>query len=222
MSDVTRGVAGPLDLVIFDMDGVLVDTTPCHSRAYEALWKELGVSGPPYADIAGQRTRDAIVAFTARLNPTPEQLDAWVRLKQARARECIATEQIIFADSEPALERLASRRIRLALGTSGSRDTTSIVLQRLRGARHFSVVVTAEDVTEGKPSPQVYSRIMERVRANPERTLIVEDSSSGLLAAAESHARVASVRTGLRLEHPNFVGSFADLGELVTALDSAA
>jgi HAD superfamily hydrolase (TIGR01509 family) len=221
MTQPARGVDG-LDLVIFDMDGVLVDTTPCHARAYEALWREIGVPGPPYEAIAGQRTGDVVAARTTALQPTRDQLDAWVRFKQARARECIATEQIIFADSEPALERLVRRNIRLALGTSGSRDTTAIVLQRLRGAQHFVVVVTAEDVTEGKPSAQVYSRVMERANARPEQTLIVEDSASGLLAAAESRARIASVRTGRSLDHPNFVGSFADLDDLVTALDSAA
>ncbi len=209
------------DLLIFDMDGVLVDTTPCHRQAFEVLWGRLGVTGPSYERIAGRKTSEVVAEFTKGLRPAPEQLAEWARFKQALAREYLGSEEIIYGDSVDCLEALARRRYRLALATSASRETAGLALGRLGVGDLFSIIVTGEDVMRGKPAPEIYLNVIRRAAVIPQRTLIVEDSHAGLAAAAAAAACVASVRTGERVESANFIGAFPDLRGLLSWLEGA-
>jgi HAD superfamily hydrolase (TIGR01509 family) len=204
--------------VIFDMDGVLADTSRCHSKAYADLWSRIRVEGPPYASIAGLTTAEVIVERTAELKPSPEQIRKWVRFKQERARQYLATEIVAYPDTVFALAALARQGMALALGTGASRDTTELVLRVLGIRDFFAIIVTADDVVNGKPSAEIYLKIMTMAQVIPSRTLIIEDSWAGLKAAVAAEAYVASVRTGHALDHSRFIGAFADLGELVRAI----
>jgi len=206
------------DLLIFDLDGVLADTSFCHSRAYDDLWHRIGIQGPPYEAIAGRRTSETIAECTTSKRPSPKQIRAWILFKQAQARQYLFTEEIGFGDTALCLNALSKTPMRLALGTAASRQATNIILDRLDIANFFSLVVTGEDVENGKPAPDIYLQIMTRSNADPERTLIIEDSPSGLAAAIASGASAASVRTGKRVDHPRFIGSFADLRGLLLAM----
>ncbi|HWP48984.1 MAG TPA: HAD family phosphatase [Candidatus Limnocylindrales bacterium] len=204
------------DLFIFDMDGVLADTSPCHRRAYEDLWRRIGIRGPEYETIAGRKTCDVIKEFTAGLKPSPEQIQEWILFKQLQARRYFSAEVITYPDTVRALTTLAKYKARLALGTSASRDSTRMILNRLGISDLFSILVTGDDVKHGKPSPEIYLKIIQKAEISPHKTLIVEDSPSGLEAAIASTAYAASVRTGKKIEHPKFIGSFSDLCELLS------
>lgn len=207
------------DLLIFDMDGVLVDTTDCHRRAYDDTWMLAGIVGPGYEEIAGRKTTEVVAEVTAPLKPSAEQIAAWVKFKQQRARLYLATEKIAFHDSVECIGRLTAAKSRLALGTGASRETTAMVLGRFGWGESFSIIVTGEDVTAGKPAPEVYLAAMERAGVSPQRTLIIEDSHAGLIAAAASQAHVASVRSGVKTEHERFIGSFPDVRSLLAKLN---
>lgn len=208
------------DLLIFDMDGVLVDTTECHRRAYDDLWRLVGVTGQAYEQIAGRKTVEVVVEMTAALNPTTEQIAEWVAFKQRRARQYLKTEKIVFHDSLECLGRLARQGggLRLGIGTGASRETTAMVLGRFGWGETFSVIVTGDDVAAGKPAPEVYLSAMERAGVAPHRTLIIEDSQSGLSAAVASRAYSASVRSGVKSDHERFIGSFPDVRSLLAKL----
>jgi HAD superfamily hydrolase (TIGR01509 family) len=204
------------DLFIFDMDGVLADTSPCHRRAYEDLWRKIGIQGPNYETIAGRKTCEVIKEFTAELKPSPEQIREWILFKQLQARQYFSTEAIAYPDSIPALTVLSKTKACIALGTSASRESMQMILNRLGIIDFFSIRVTGDDVKNGKPSPEIYVKIIEQARISPSKTLIVEDSSSGLEAAIASKAYAASVRTGKKIESPRFIGSFSNLYELLS------
>ena len=210
-----------LDLIVFDLDGVLVDTTACHRRAYDDLWRLAGCAGLPYELIAGRRTLDVVADVTAPLSPSAAQVREWVTFKQARARHYLAEKDIAYPDTRPCLAALAANRMRRALATGASRETAEIVLRRLDAREGWAAVVTAEDVSVGKPSPEVYLAVMAVTRCRPERTLVVEDSGAGLAAAAASGAYVASVRSGLPAASPRFLGAFDDLRAVLAKLGVA-
>lgn len=205
-----------IDLWLFDLDGVLVDTTRCHRRAYEELWRHVGVSGPSYDRIAGRRTGDVVVEVTTSLAPTPTKLREWTMFKQQWARDCLTREDIAFPDSADCI-RVLKERGTLALGTGASRATTDVVLARYGWSESFAVTVTADDVRQGKPEPDVYVAAMQQSGFSPRRTLVIEDSEAGLAAAIASGAYAASVRSGLVVPSEQFVGSFPDLLALMTA-----
>jgi len=201
--------------LVFDMDGVIADTSPCHSRAYQDLWRAIGIEGPEYEIIAGRKTADVVAEVTDKLKPSAEQIAQWVRLKQQQARKYLLTETIAFSDTIPCLAAIARSRIPMALGTTASRDTTDLVLNRTGLADVFCAIATGEDVRNGKPAPEIYLHLMLRAGMKPNQTLIIEDSSSGLKSGIASEAYVASVRTGKKVDDPRFIGSFSDLSELL-------
>jgi HAD superfamily hydrolase (TIGR01509 family) len=208
------------ELVIFDLDGVLANTSPCHCRAYADLWRRLGIQGPAYEAIAGRPTREVVEQCAAALRPAGEQIEAWTIFKQQRAHHYLSTGDLRFADVRPCLQDLRRRGMRLALGTAASSRTAALVLRRLDLAAFFSTVVTAEDVARGKPAPDVYLEAIARCRATGASTLVVEDSRAGLEAAWAAGACMSCVRTGERLDDPRFLGSFTDLEEFLAWMET--
>ena len=201
----------PIDLIVFDLDGVLVDSSACHAAAFGELWQRCGIRGPGYDEIAGRTTRDAIERVTAPLGPTPAQIEEWVAFKQARTLELFESREIAFADSISGLEALRAAGYDFALGTGASRERALLVLERLGCRGWFSAVVAAEDVTRGKPDPETYRLAVERAGGTPDLSIVVEDSASGIESGLAAGARVACVRSGLQADHERFVGSYDDL-----------
>ncbi len=215
------GVASNVSLVVFDMDGVLVDTTPCHRRAYESLWNHLGIAGPAYEAIAGRRTVDVVREFAAEQVSTDSQIEQLVDLKQEAARALLASEPIVFDDSERTVRRLADSGFALALGTGASRRGVSIVLDRLACASLFEAIVTADDVSRGKPDPEVFERACTLSGHDPEEALVIEDSFQGIEAGLSAGCYVVAVRSKIDHAAQRFLGTFPNLDETVDALTGA-
>ena len=208
-------------LLIFDLDGVLVDTTPAHARAYDDLWRHIGITGPGYAEIAGRKTVDVVTEVAGARAHGLSDVAAWVRFKQDRARQYLRTENIEFEDARPIIDALMPAPLMLAVGTGASRETTEIVLARTGYRNAFTVVVTGDDVALGKPAPEVYQKVIAEAAAEPSKTRVIEDSVAGLRAALDAGASAISVRTFEQVQHPDFLGAFPDLTALPDILGLA-
>ena len=213
---------GAYELCVFDMDGVLVDSSGGHRLAYERLWQRCGIHGPAYEAIAGRSTYEVVRAVTARLEPSQRQLDEWVAFKQQEARTLLTVKPIVYEDTLPALRALQARRMPMAVATGASRATAELILGRTALRSFFSAVVTAEDVTRGKPDPEIYRCVIGRAGVAAPRCIVVEDSRAGIDAGLACGAAVLSVRTGVVRDHPAFLGSFADLRAAVVQIGTAA
>ena len=201
-------------LVAFDLDGVLVDTARCHSRAFAELWQRMQLEGPDYREIAGRRTVEVVSEVASALQPAPETLSRWVAFKQTRARELVATEQIVFDDAAACVRGFVADGLRVALGTGASRPSCQVAIARLGLEGVFEVIVTAEDVASGKPDPGVYARVAKLAGVSTEDMLVVEDSEAGLSSGLEAGAWAVAVRSGVVSNSARFLGSYEDLGAL--------
>lgn len=208
-------------LIIFDMDGVLADSSPCHARAYQDLWKEVGVEGPRYDSIMGRPTGEVIREITRDLAPTTEQEEQWIRFKQERARVYLQKETVTFPDTREVLEKLTASGTAIAVGTSASRETAELLLRQIGVLPLIPVLVTSDDVREGKPAPDTYLEALRRSGGDPDRTLVVEDSLSGLRAATAAGTWSAAVRNNLGYSSPRFLGNFPDLRSLAAMIESS-
>ena len=208
-------------LIIFDMDGVLADSSPCHARAYQDLWKEVGVEGPRYDSIMGRPTGEVIREITRDLAPTTEQEEQWIRFKQERARVYLQKETVTFPDTREVLEKLTASGTAIAVGTSASRATAELLLRQIGVLPLIPVLVTSDDVREGKPAPDTYLEALRRSGGDPDRTLVVEDSLSGLRAATAAGTWSAAVRNNLGYSGPRFLGNFPDLRSLAAMIESS-
>lgn len=204
--------------IIFDMDGVLVDTCCCHARAYDDLWDRCGVTGPAYEDITGRPTLEVVREFTRSLAPSANALAEWVRFKQQQARRYLQSETVIYEDVAPSLAALHRDGIGMSVATGSSRETAEVLLERAGIAHYFRFVLTAEDTSRGKPHPEIYLRAVELSEVASEEAMVVEDSASGLEAAVAAEIPVACIRSGLRMASPLFLGSFPGLVDLTRAI----
>jgi HAD superfamily hydrolase (TIGR01509 family) len=203
--------------VVFDLDGVLVDSEPTHERANVEYLAGLGVTLDPAlaAAMLGRRVRDLTDAVAAQAGVPPEEVFAgreavfWRLLEQAPPPP--------MPGLRPALARLAAAGLRLAVASSGTRAYVAHVLDRLGVADAFAAVVSGEEVVVGKPDPGVYLLAAERLGADPAACVAVEDAPHGIAAARAAGMRVVAVR-GAHTEALDL--SQAD--ELVADLEAAA
>lgn len=205
------------ECVVFDMDGVLADTTPCHAQAYAELWGEIGVQGPDYAGLAGLSTPDAIRRVLGDGVLDDEEIDRWTERKRQRARDLIRASDIVFPDAAALVNDLRRLGLPMAVATGASRATADLVIGGAGFGGAFRDVVSVEDVALGKPHPDVMQRAIEACGADPAKTLVIEDGLSGIEAAFAAGAWAAGVRQPFDLEHERFLGAFRTLHSLRTS-----
>jgi HAD superfamily hydrolase (TIGR01509 family) len=180
--------------VIFDMDGVLVDSEPVNVEALAVLLAAHGVryTEAENDEFVGVSDREHFTALRERyrLGPTVEELiKRWTGL----VLQLIPTRSRPRPGVPEVLERLSQRSYRLALASSALRPVIDARLAALGVAEHFPVIVSALDVARGKPAPDVFLAAAARLGVPPDRCLVVEDSRNGLLAAKAAGMRCAVV-----------------------------
>ena len=182
------------DAVIFDMDGVLVDSEPF---GFEALRRVMARYGLPYgeeenAEFLGRTTLDScqILRERHRLPEAAETLADWY---VEGMLEQIARGPIPMAGVPEVLRRIRAAGYRMALASSAEVRVIDANLTA-RGLRPlFDAVVSGTQVARGKPAPDVFLAAAERLGAPPATCLVVEDSRNGLLAAKAAGMRCAVV-----------------------------
>jgi HAD superfamily hydrolase (TIGR01509 family) len=178
--------------VVFDMDGVLVDSEPVHERANAEYLAGLGVTFDQELadDMMGRRVRELTDALAQRLGLEPERVFS--------DREAIFW-RLLDQGLQPmpglhaAVDRLAGAGLPLAVATSGTRAYVDHVLDRLRVRAAFAAVVSGEDVRNGKPDPEIYLLAAERLHADPGECVAVEDTTHGIAAAHGAGMRAVAV-----------------------------
>jgi len=185
------------EAVVFDMDGVLIDSGAHHRAAWQALLEEIGeepAHPEPWRLTIGRPSEEAVPLLLNR------------RLSDYEVRQLARRKRNLYVDfaraglvTVPGVSRfvvdLARRRVPRAVGTSASGYDVHHLLARAGLLRYFDVIVTADDVTYGKPDPEVYLLAAARLRVAPERCLVFEDSLVGVQAARRAGMRAVGVTT---------------------------
>jgi len=180
-------VPKPECALIFDLDGVLVDSTAVVERAWRWWADEQGLAVDDVLAIAhGRLTRDVVRALTPHLDSDEQarRLDAWETEQSGSltpipgAAECL----------------MAAGRGAWAIVTSGGRELATARLLAA-GLPLPRVLVTADDVEYGKPSPEPYQRASHRLGVPPASCLVVEDAPAGITAAKGAGMTVLAVST---------------------------
>jgi HAD superfamily hydrolase (TIGR01509 family) len=181
---------------IFDMDGVLIDSGAHHRSAWRALLEELGVEPEPefWRVTIGRPAEEAVPLLLGRRMEFAE-----ARGLALRKRELYASFAARGLSSVPGVlpfvEALARLGVPRAVGTSATRGDAESLLGALGLLRYFDVMVTADDVRLGKPSPEVYLESARRLGAPPAVCLVFEDSLVGVEAARRAGMRAIGVTT---------------------------
>ncbi len=188
--------AGPR-AVIFDVDGVLVDSYDAHLRSWVLMARAhgLAITEDEFASTFGQTSREIIARFwgTDLADAAREDLDAH---KEAIYRDLIRADFPAMPGAVELIDALAATGFLLAVGSSGPPENVDLTLERLGRRDAFRAVVTGRDVTRGKPDPQVFQLAAARLDVAADRCVVVEDAPVGIAAArAAGMASVALVGT---------------------------
>ncbi|MGI9112843.1 MAG: HAD family hydrolase [Gaiellaceae bacterium] len=179
-----------IEAVVFDLDGVIVDSEQVWDEVREQLVRERGGrwSDTAQADMMGMSSPEwsRYLHEELGLADSPEELsDEVVRRMLARYREKLP----LLDGAAAAVERLAGE-LRLAVASSSNRPLIEVVLEQARIAAHFQTTVSSEEVARGKPAPDVYLEAARRLDVDPGGCAAIEDSSNGLRAAHAAGMRV--------------------------------
>ena len=182
-----------IDAVVFDLDGVLIDSEHVWDEARQNLAEERGGRWSENAsrDMMGMSSLEwsRYMRDEVGLAEPPEEISAEV----VRRLERIYRDELpLMEGAVEAVERLAARWP-LGLASSSNRELIDLVLELSGLARFFAATVSSEEVARGKPAPDVYLETAHRLSARPEKCAAVEDSENGILAAKAAGMRVLAI-----------------------------
>jgi beta-phosphoglucomutase len=217
--------------VIFDMDGVLIDSHPAHQRAWHMFLLDLGkeISGDDMKFLLDGRKREDILRyFLGEL--TSEQVEIYSKIKD-RHFAAVAGDVRLVPGVPEFLEEISEAGIQAAVATSASAFRAREMLDRFHLSGRFAAVVTGSEVKRGKPDPEIFQLAAARLGLSPDCLVVFEDAVSGVEAAMTAGMNCMGIGVGARASlllaagakttRENFVGmSPADLDELLASPSS--
>ena len=175
-----------IQTVIFDMDGVIVDTEPVHHYAYFKLFKELEieVSDEIYVSFTGNSTRNTFQKLK-NLFPIDAEVEDLIQRKRTLFNDAFDTkEDLALLDGvEKLIVDLHSNGMQLVLASSASKVTIDRVFNRFGLSTFFSHRVSGEDFPNSKPHPAIFEYAASLSVAPKQDCIVIEDSTNGVLAA---------------------------------------
>jgi HAD superfamily hydrolase (TIGR01509 family) len=202
--------------LVFDLDGVLLDSEQVWTEAKEELVREHGGRWPEEAPRAmmGMSSLEWSRYLHDELG-VPLEPDA-ISDEVVRRLERIYRDRLPLVDGAlEAVERLAAR-LPLGLASSSNREIIDLFLELSGLGPCFAVTVSSEEVERGKPAPDVYLEVLRRLGADPAESLAVEDSENGIRAARAARMRVVAVPNP---HYPPEPAALAEADDVVDSLD---
>jgi beta-phosphoglucomutase family hydrolase len=183
------------DAIVFDMDGVLVDSGAHHRAAWVSLCAELAVEPPHefWRLTIGRPAEEAVALLVGGVSAT--EAARLAGRKRAHYSEHARRGIVAVRGVQAYVARLEARGVPRAVATSAARVDAERLLDAIGLRAAFDTVVSADDVRRGKPHPEVYLKAAEGLAVTPARCLVFEDAVVGVQAARRAGMRVIGVTT---------------------------
>ena len=211
----SAGSEASLRAVLWDLDGTLVDSAEQHWQSWqEALAaKGFSVTHAQFRGTFGQRNDAILARWLGEGVPIDVRHEIGVT-KEARYRELVARDGLTpLPGAAEWVTRLAADGWKQAVASSAPRLNVEVVVEALGLGAYFAALTAAEDVTHGKPAPDVFLAAAERVGVPPAQCVVVEDAAAGVQAAVSAGMRCIGVGGPALAKADLVVGSLAELSE---------
>jgi len=173
--------------VIFDMDGVIVDTEPVHRYAYYKQFSELNieVTEEMYTSFTGFSTRNTFQTLKGFFPAIEHEVEDLIQRKRSIFNDAFDTKEDLYLleGVEDLIKDLHAKGIQLILASSASKVTIERVFTRFSLHQYFSAIVSGEDFPQSKPNPAIFVHAASLSVAPKENCIIIEDSTNGVRAA---------------------------------------
>lgn len=196
---------------VFDMDGVIVDSMPVHTRAWEIYLDRLGIRCEDLEARMHGRRNDEIVADFIDSQLPPDEIQGHGAAKEQLYRELIRPE--LEARLVPGVVEFLNRHAGESLAVASNAEPANVefVLEGVGIRSLFKVVVDGMQVENPKPHPDVYLRAADLLGIVPKDCIVFEDSPAGVQAARRAGMRVVGVETHIRLDGVDIrIANFSD------------
>lgn len=209
---------------VYDMDDLMIDSYPLHMKAWDIILKKYGHSASEITEemisgFVGMRVIETVEIIVKEFNMdiSPEDL--------SREREDIFLE---IAEKEletmpgfiESLEFFKKKGFKIAMASSATKKYIDVVLDKFKIREDFDVIVSGDDVSKGKPDPEVYRKASENLGLKPEESVVMEDAEKGVESAKNAGCKCIGV---INTKTPTQDLSKADvvlksLNEIITSL----
>ncbi len=185
--------------VIFDVDGVLVESYHAHFESWKQLAEEnnLTLTEAEFSREFGRTSREIIADLWPEFGASAERIAEFDERKEALYREIVAADFPAMEGAVKLIDDLLAAGFKIGVGSSGPPENVALTLAQLGRAEKFSGVVTGADVSRGKPDPEVFLTCAAKMGVAPEACAVIEDAAAGIAAAnAASMKSIALVSRG--------------------------
>ncbi len=179
-----------LKAIIFDMDGVIINSEPLHVKLERELLEELGgtITDKEHSNFIG--TTDYHMWNTLKKQFHIElSVDEIMKIKSERFSENIHRVELVpgFWDF---FIKVYNAGYPIALASSNNRTTVNLIVEKFNLDKYLRVIMTGEDVSEGKPNPEIFLKTAEKLGVSPPSDcIVIEDAKNGVLAAKAAGMR---------------------------------
>ncbi len=181
-----------IEAVIFDMDGVIIDSEPLYFKIQNELFNELGfsVSKSEYNTFIGSGMQLMWEKLPSKYN-LPYSINQLISMNNNLIFKTFSDLPLLTATEgfHSFLDSLKDIKIKTAVASSTSKKTINVILTRLNVIQEFDTIVSSEEVQLGKPEPDIFLEAARRINVKPNNCVVIEDSTLGVKAAGKAGMR---------------------------------
>jgi len=189
-----------IDSVIFDMDGVLIDSEPIHQRVNLGYFNKLGFSvSQDFYDqnFIGLPLEQMLIYLKGQYQLEQSTAEMMAECTALLIEDFTRSELTPADGVEELLSTLAEKKLNLAVGSSSPPDLIALIIRKLGLTKYFHQLVSGYQVERGKPHPDLFLKIAEMLGSVPGNCVVIEDSALGLEAAYKAGMKAVGVKNAL-------------------------
>jgi len=182
--------------IIFDMDGVLADTAEIHYESWIKLAKDINIEFKRefFKETFGQQSSFILRKLLSN-NISDEKINELADKKEFYYRNLVKDKLKPLPGTVKLIKKLRKKGFKLAIGSSGCLENINLLINTLKINNFFEAIVSAEDVKNSKPAPDVFLKAAEKLKIVPKNCVVIEDAPVGIRAAKLAGMRSIALTT---------------------------
>ncbi len=183
--------------IIYDMDGLMIDSEEISERATKETIERYGhrfedIPRKTADSVLGMRVIDVLKVYKDVLNMKVD-IGEFVKSRNDHFMDLIIEDLKAMPGLQKSLDLFRKNDLKIGLASSAVKEYISLVLEKLDIKSYFDVIVSGDDVTKGKPAPEIYLKAAKKLGTRPEECLVLEDGEKGIISAKEAGCRCIAV-----------------------------